>query len=67
MALFRVTSGDSHTVIARSEEEAQAIVNVALGYAGIDYYDGEGFDLSEASLDTVEDDEVTSFTERIAD
>ncbi len=67
MALYRVTSGDAHTVIADSEEEAQAIVNVALGYAGIDYYDGEGFNLSDASLDTVESDEVHSYTERIAD
>lgn len=67
MALYRVTSGMSYTVQANSEEEAEAIVDVALNYTDPDYFDGEGFDLSQARLDTVQEMEVNSYTERLRD
>lgn len=67
MALYRVASGMSHTVEAESEDEAYAIVAVALDYNDKEFFEGQGFDLSEASLDTVEESEVISFTEKISD
>jgi len=61
MATYIVTSGESYSVEADSEDEALAIFNVALGHEDEDFY--PEFDITEEKLETVEYQEANTIAE----
>jgi hypothetical protein len=64
MATYIVTSGESYSVEADSEDEALAIFNVALGNEDEDFY--PEFDITEEKLDKVEYQEANTIAECMA-
>jgi hypothetical protein len=61
--LYEVTSGDSHYVRANSQDEAEAIYMVALGY--MDKEDYPDFDITDEDLESLEEGETTTIVEFI--
>ena len=64
MATYIVTSGESYSVEADSEDEALALFHVALGHEDEDYY--PQFDITPAKLETVEYQEANTIAECMA-
>lgn len=59
--LYEITSGDSYFVRANSQEEAEAIYMVALGYMSKEDY--PYFDITDDDLDTLEEGETQTIVE----
>lgn len=64
MATYIVTSGESYSVEADSEDEALALFHVALGHEDEDYY--PEFDITEEKLSKVEYQEANTVAECMA-
>ena len=61
--LWQVTSGESYSVRANSEDEALAIFYVSQGHMSLDDY--PNFDITEEDLDSVEYDGADTIAEHI--
>lgn len=59
--LWQITSGESFTVRANSEDEALAIFHVSQGHMDVEDY--PEFDITEEDLDSVEEDEAMTIAE----
>jgi hypothetical protein len=59
--LWQITSGESFTVRANSEDEALAIFHVSQGHMDLEDY--PEFDITEEDLDSVEEDEAMTIAE----
>ena len=59
--LWQITSGESYSVRANSEDEALAIFYVSQGHMDIDDY--PEFDITEEDLDTVEHEAASTMAE----
>jgi len=64
VAKYIITSGESYSVEADSEDEALALFYVALGHEDEDYY--PQFDITPAKLETVEYQEADTVAECIS-
>lgn len=63
--LWQITSGESFTVRANSEDEALAIFHVSQGQ--MDPEDYPEFNITEEDLDSVEHDEAMTIAEHVAE
>ena len=61
---YFITSGESYSVQADSEDEALAIFHVSQGHEDADYW--PEFDITEEKLDTVEYQEANTVVEFVA-
>lgn len=63
--LWEITTGESYTVRANSEDEAMAIFFISQGMSDIDDY--PEFNLTEEDVDSVEYSEANTVAEHILD